>query len=402
MKVLLVNKFFHIRGGAERVMYDERRRLLNEGVEVVDFAMSHPDNLPSPYSDSFTSHVDYHAPATPWTRLRHALSFIHSREAVRGVARLCRRHRPDMAHLHNIYHQLTPAIIPALKEANVPVALTLHDFKLACPVYRMLDGRGRPCERCSGRHFRHAVLHNCGDGLHRSALLAVESWWHRLRGSYGHVDLFIAPSRFMADVALKAGVRPERIRVLPNGVALPEDNAAHDGGYALYLGRLSPEKGLRTLLRAQAMVPRVPLRVAGTGPLEDALRAEAPQVSFLGHLGPEALQEQLRGASMVVVPSEYYENCSMALLEAMAMGKAVIATDIGGIPEQITHGRDGMLFPPGDAEALRDALTRLLNDPDLRGALGRKARATIRERFSLDAHCRGLLDIYAQLAGNPP
>lgn len=395
MKILLANKFFHLRGGAERVLFQERRYLLDQGHEVLDFAMHHPDNLPSPQDAYFTDHVDYHAPG-PWTRKAGAaLAFIHSRQAVSRIRALVMDHGPHLAHLHNVYHQLTPAIIPALKAMGVPVVLTLHDYKVVCPAYRMLDGRDRPCRRCVGGSVLNAVRHGCGTSLPRSVLLAAEALWHRLRGSYAHVDALVAPSRFMARMAEAGGIPADRIHILANGVApRSESEAARDSGYALFLGRLSGEKGVSTLLQAHAQAPHIPLRIAGDGPLRAALQLRFPTARFLGHMDGEALEEQLRGAALVVVPSEFYENCSLSVLEAMAQGKAVLASDIGGVPEQITHGHDGMLFQPGNVRELHARLTALWSDPPLRERLGREALRTVRERFTLDAHCKGLRALY--------
>ncbi len=395
MRVLLANKFFFRNGGSETVLFQERDFLRGRGVEVADFAMADPRNLPSETAEHFVRNVDYRANGGRLARLREAAGFVHSAEAVAKIEALADAFRPEIAHLHNIYHQLTPAIIPALRRKGVKVVLTLHDYKLVCPVYSMLRG-GEVCEACRGRHFWRACRHRCQEGsLAKSLLLAVEAYWHRWWRSYEQVDLVLAPSRFLADLVSRDRLGPGRVRVIRNGI----DTAGYapsgeDGGYGLYFGRLSREKGVGTLLKAQEGGGGLPLKVVGTGPLLDELRARHPGVEFTGYKCGEELRALVRRSSYVVVPSEWYENCSMVVLEAMAFGKPVIGARIGGIPEQVEHGATGLLFTSGDVGELAACMTELARDPGRRRTLGEAGRAKLEGEYSLKDHCEQLMQAY--------
>jgi glycosyltransferase involved in cell wall biosynthesis len=400
MKVLLANKFFYRKGGAEAVMLMEREALREAGVEVIEFSMQDERNLSSRYSGSFVRPQVYDAEDMGVVqRVGTALHLIHSPEAVRRIGELIDATEPDLVHCHNVYHQLTPSIIGAAKRRALPVLLTLHDYKAICPVYTRLR-RGRPCSECTHKNFFNVLKYRCADGsVARSTLLYVEALVQLLLSNYEKLDAIVAPSRFMRDSVTLARFPPERVHVIRNGVDTRSIRpAAEDDGYALYLGRLVREKGVETLLEAHASLGgRVKLCVAGTGPLEAELKRRFPRAHFLGHLNGAALEEVVRRAGFVVVPSEWYENCPVSVLEAMAHGKAVIASDIGGIPELVAHGRTGLLFPPGDRAALARCLTHLAEDEDRRRAYGRAGRLSAERNFSLEQHARELLGLYRRM-----
>lgn len=397
MKVLFANKFFYQKGGSETVMFQERDFLLNSKIDVVDFAMLDARNVESPYSDFFVNGVDYESTDLK-ERLKTAFSFIHSKEAVAKIIKLVDAEKPDIAHLHNIYHQLTPSIIPALKKRGIKVVLTLHDTKLICPNYLSLCGEAI-CDECNGKQFYKAAIRNCQSSTIKSALLVLEAYYHKLMHSYEGVDRFIAPSRFLAE-KIESG-RPElgSVSVLHNGIDTEAIQPTWgDNGYILYLGRLSKEKGVPMLLKAhQSLKTKHPLKVVGTGPLLEPLSKRYPDVVFTGFKNGDELANLIADSSCVVVPSEWYENCSMVVLEAMAYGKPVIGSRIGGIPEQIKDGVTGCLFTMGDAEELASKLTMVMADRDLRIRMGRAARQRLEDKYSLDAHNEGLMRIYHEV-----
>ena len=400
MKVLLANKFFFKNGGSEVVMFQERDFLLHNQVEVVDFSMDDVRNLDSPYAPYFVKNQTYAdgSKERGGDTLLTAFKLIHSTEAVRKIGALIDRTRPDLVHCHNIYHQLTPSIIGAAKRRGVPVVLTLHDYKVTCPVYLRMR-HGEACSECAERGFSRVVVNRCADGsLGKSALLYAEATVQRLLGNYESLDGVIAPSEFMrASVGRRFAA--ERVSVIYNGVDTQNIRASSlDAGYVLYMGRLSPEKGVQTLLDAHAAIAdRVKLMVAGTGPLERELRARYPRAEFVGHLSGTRLEEVVHHASVVVVPSQCYENCPMAVLESMAYGKAVVASDIGGIPELVIPGETGLLFPPGDHVALRHGLMKVMGDPGLRAKLGAGGRKKAEDDFSLERHNGALMRLYRKI-----
>ena len=397
MKILMANKFFHLNGGSERVFFQEREFLLHNGVDVVDFSMQDERNFDSPYAGYFVDKIDYDSVRGLSGKLKTARAFIHSGEAVRKIEQLVEKERPDIAHLHNIYHQLTPSIIPVLKNRGVKVVLTLHDYKLICPSYIALN-KGKICSACNDAAFWRPLTRHCQKSRLQEVLLMVEGFWHLWQRSYEAVDLFIAPSRFMGDLAARRIPR-EKIVVLPNGINLHEYTPDYDDrDYGLYFGRLSKEKGIETLLAAHKSIgDSPPLKVVGTGPLADGLARDFPGVDFLGYKSGGELTTLIREAAFVVVPSEWYENCSMVVLEAMALGKPVIGSNIGGIPEQIVDGRTGCLFPMGDTAALADRMRELGRNKEQRIIMGRAARQKLENEFSLSHHCRELQAIYQRL-----
>jgi len=250
--------------------------------------------------------------------------------------------------------------------------------------------------------FANVLRHRCAGSLSRSAVLYAEAVVQRARRSYEQADLVIAPSEFMRAAVTQRRFPADRVQVVYNGVDVRRIRPAdEDEGYALYLGRLSPEKGVETLLAAHdGIAAEVPLRVAGTGPLAERLRAQYPRARYLGHLTGAPLEEAIRKAGVIVVPSEWYENCPISVLEAMAHGKAVLASRIGGIPELVVDGETGLLFPPGDRRALADALLTLTREPALRRALGAAGRRRAERHFSLESHNAALERLYAAvLAG---
>lgn len=397
MKVLLANKFFFLNGGSERVFFQERDFLLQHGVKVIDFSMEDSRNFQSPYSEYFVSNVDYQGNNSLGDKVKHGIKFLHSSEAIKKLKTLVSKEKPDIAHLHNIYHQLTPSIIPFLKQNGVKVLLTLHDGKLICPSYLMLN-KGEICTICAGRKFWKPFTTKCHGSLAQELLFMVEAYWHKWKKSYEEVDLYIAPSRFLAKV-VSLRIPSEKIRILHNGVKIDEFKSNYsDEGYILYFGRISKEKGVETLLKAhEGMVDSLPLKIVGTGPQEEGLRSSYPAADFIGYKSGKELNDLLVNAGFVVVPSECYENCSMVVLEAMAMGKPVIGSKIGGIPEQIEDGKTGFLFEMGDMLELKNKMSLLISDRKLRENMGRAARQKLEREYSLAEHCKGLMTIYEEL-----
>ncbi len=402
---MLVNKFFYLRGGSERVMFDTARLLESRGHSVRFFSMAHPENLPHPDSVHFVPFVDLRAPSSLSQRLRTAGRILYYREARRRFARLLDESRPDLVHLHNIHHQISPSILPEIKKRGIPSAMTLHDYKLVCGTYRLERG-GKVCEECAGGRYYRCLLRRCQDGsLAKSALTAAEMYLHhRLLRLWPMIDLFVSPSRFLKDKLAEMGF-PGRIEVLPNFVvseAFASDSVPQPDLF-LYLGRLSPEKGLFTLLQAfQHLGAR--LRILGDGPIRGELERAAARlapgrVSFLGHRPREEIARELAAAAAVVVPSEWYENNPISVLEAYAAGRPVIGARIGGIPELVREGETGLTFESGNAEELAGKISFLLAHPAQGEKMGRAGRATVEKIFDPESYYGRLLEIYESLLG---
>ncbi|MFV0268561.1 MAG: glycosyltransferase family 4 protein [Draconibacterium sp.] len=395
MKILLANKFFHLNGGSETVFFQEREFLNRKGYRIIDFSMLDDRNLPSHYSHFFINKIDYQQNLSLKDKIHQAVSFIHSDEAVRKLEQLIALEKPDIAHLHNIYHQLTPSIIPVLKKHGVKIVTTLHDYKLICPSYIALKNNNI-CEACQGRFFWKPFTSNCQNSYLQGLLLSLEAYWHKWTGSYNGVDLFLAPSKFLASLISKR-ISPDKIQVLHNGIDADKYQATFsDHGYALYFGRISKEKGIATLLQAhQQLSEKFPLKVVGTGPLEQELKKSYPFAEYLGYQSGEALHTTIQNASFVVVPSEWYENCSMFVLESMAYGKPVIGSRIGGIPEQVEDGKTGLLFEMGSIQNLKNKMATLIENRALRLTMGKAAQNKLQNEYSNAQHNKKLLKLYS-------
>jgi glycosyltransferase involved in cell wall biosynthesis len=400
LKILFANKFFFLNGGSEAVMFDEMELMKGYGFDVIEFSMHDPRNFPSKYESYFVSQKGYRS-TSRGSQIKSALSFIHSPEAVKQVTNLILDEKPDLLHCHNIYHQLTPSIINAASRQKIPVVLTLHDYKPVCPVYTQLC-KGELCTKCSEGRFEALLMQRCADGsIGRSALLWAEARYHAAARSYQRVDKFIAPSRFMRDsVARRLGA--DKIIHIPNGIDVSRiEVSKQDEGYVLYLGRLSPEKGVETLLRAHAADDAAwRLVIAGSGPLLVDLQSRFPLAEFTGYLTGKALETRLRKASVVVVPSEWHENSPLSILEAMAHGKPIVASRIGGIPELVRDRETGLLFEPKDTRQLSDCIRVLLGDSDLRTKLGQQARRIAETEYSLERHGATLCALYESLTAS--
>lgn len=403
MKAVIANKYWYVRGGADRYALDLAALLEAHGDDAVPFAMQDDRNLSTPWSKHFVSPVRTAEVSFGWQGLRTAARALWSFEAARKFGALLDETGPDVVHLQNIYRQISPSIVSQAEKRGVPVVMTAHDYALVAPQYSLYHD-GAICERTKPDRFFRAVGHRCVKGSRAaSALTALEMTLHRALGAWDGVERIIAPSRFMAALLADYGLPEEKIVHLPYGIETAAVKPLSGGGYALYVGRLSPEKGVVTLLRAAAMLPDMPVRIVGTGPQEAELRSLAAQlgannVTFAGFKEGEALAAEYAGARSVVVPSEWYEVFGLVALEAYAYGKPVIATQIGGLAELVRDGETGLLTSAGDAKDLAENLRALWHDETAAKAMGAAGRAWVQSEFTLEAHYRGLLSIYADAA----
>jgi len=409
MKILHINKYYYLKGGAESVYFNEARLLREHDQQVIPFSMQSPKNLESPYQEYFIENSDFYgAGFNPWKKLKAAGHIIYSFETKKKARELIAKSKPEIVHLHNIYHQMSPSFLPLLKkDFNLPVVMTAHDYKLVCPNYSCLS-HGQVCTKCFKGDYSQIIKNRCHKGsLWSSALLAAEMTFHKKWQIYeNNIDVIIAPSKFMKKTLRKGGIKNE-IKVLPNFVDLEQfawDARPRLGEGLLYVGRLSEEKGLFTLLEALKKLPeKIPLKIVGTGELLENLlqyinqNGLQKQVSLLGFKQGEELRNLIRDCRLLVVPSISYENCPLSLLEAMALGKPVLASRIGGIPELIetdSNLQRGALFEAGDALDLAQKIALYYGDEPLMVEWGQKARAYVEIYHSPVKYYQGLMKIY--------
>ena len=402
--LLSINNYFYRRGGAEALFLEQNRMLAQSGWEVVPFAMQHENNLDSPYQPYFVQEIEYGKPAPLLRKIGNAQKILYSFEARRRVAQLIALTRPDIAHAHNVYHHLSPSIFSLIRDQGIPTLMTLHDLKIACPAYKMLNDGG-VCERCRDGALWQVAAQRCIKGSRMLSLLVMaESALHRLLGCYSKsVDRFIVPSRFYIDKLVQWGWQRERFSYLPNFIDTDalRPSGVEPGDAFVYVGRLGPEKGISTFIRAAAQAG-VPAWIVGVGPEEASLRRLVQETgadaTFHGYRSGTELAALIGAARALVLPSEWYENAPISVMEAYALGRPVIGADIGGIPELIHEGETGALFPSGDVEALAAQLRRFsrLRDAEIVD-MGRSARALAERDYSAERYCLGLLDIYRDM-----
>ncbi|MGB6537602.1 MAG: glycosyltransferase family 4 protein [Xanthobacteraceae bacterium] len=401
--LLAINNYYYRRGGAEVLFLEHNRMFEAAGWQVVPFAMRHSKNLASPWADYFPDEIEFGSDYGIAGKLMRAPRVIYSSQARRQMKRLLNEVRPSIAHAHNIYHHLSPSVLPLLKERGVPVVMTLHDLKLACPAYTMMS-HGKPCERCRGGRIYNVAVNRCIKGsLALSSLVMIEAYVHSALGLYAdNVARFVVPSRFLLEKLVQWGWSRERFVHIPNFVDIDRFKPGKAAGRRfVYCGRLDELKGIETLVRAAALA-RQPLTIIGNGPLEERLRALSAElgtdVHFPGYLTKDALVAAIGQARAVVVPSECHENAPLALLEAYAAGRPVIGSRIAGIPELVREDETGMLYPAGDVAALADTLARAAALPDARiSAMGASARAWVERDFNAAVYIERQLALYDSL-----
>ena len=394
----MANNYYYIRGGAERVLFEEKKILEAHGHQVPVFSQAHPHNETSEFSDYYIPFKDWRN-TSRFQKVLMALKLMYDRRTARGFNRFLEASKSNIVHAHNIYGGLTTSVLDAAQRKGVPVIMTLHDYKLICPSYAMLN-RGAVCEDCNGGHFIHCLLNTCHkESLTASCVYCIESYLNKWLHKYDTIRYFVCPSMFSLRKHAEHGINRDRLLHIPNFVNTAEHKPSHkEGGYALFVGRLSKEKGILTLLNAAEHLD-VPVHIVGDGPLkaeyEDIARdKKMTHVIFEGYKTGEDLKQLYENAAFLVLPSECYENAPMTILEAYACGKPVIGANMGGIPEMIDDEKTGMLFKMGDAEQLAECIENLWKDKSLRLQMGCAAREKVEREFSAEAHYEQLMNVY--------
>jgi glycosyltransferase involved in cell wall biosynthesis len=507
MKILQINKFFYLKGGSEKYFFELRDLLKKNNHQVIDFSMKDKKNLPSPFSEYFIEPINLKSEGII-KNFKKALQIIWNKEAQKKLEILIQKEKPDIAHLHNIHHEISLSILPVLKKYKIPIVQTLHDYQIICPNYKLYC-QGKICEKCKKHKYYQCFLNKCVQDSYLASLFAtLENYFYWLFGIYkniypvrnilnfninsnkglisNEIDLFIAPSWFLKNKFIEFGIPENKIIYLPNFVKLchsreggnpfisndkfknkreiikknqndeNENSFLQENNYLLYFGRLSKEKGVDVLIKAMEFInPNIKLKIVGEGPEKENLKkmARLPRpglgnlkIQFLGHKNQNELKEIIKNSLAVVVPSLWYENCPLSILEAFSFGKTVIASNLGGIPElvqpvrnsrkkenlteqnintktklqqDIKHisngvegGKTGFLFEPENAKDLAEKINLLFEDgknknkegkdpyPRLREqiiSMGKFAQEQIEKKYNPEIHYQKLMEIYRSL-----
>ena len=358
MKILLSNKFYYRRGGDCIYMLNLEQLLKEHGHEVAVFAMDYPENLDTPWKKYFPSNMN---------KLMALTRPFGSQEVKRKFGRLLDDFNPDVVHINNVHTQLSPVIAELARKRCIRVVWTLHDYKLLCPRYDCLRDGKEICEKCFGGDKSPCKIYRCMKGSRLASEVGYREavMWNRERLE-ACTDLFICPSGFMAEKMAQGGFRKEKLKVLCNFIDTKKcrkDNYDKEDYYC-YVGRLSHEKGVATLIEAAARLP-YRLKVIGGGPLSEELKIKNEQlkgnVEFLGFRQWDDIKNIVGKARFTVIPSEWYENNPLSVIEAQCLGTPVLGARIGGIPELIDEGRNGMTFESGNTNDLTEKIKTMFD-----------------------------------------
>jgi glycosyltransferase involved in cell wall biosynthesis len=402
LRICLVNTYHYRRGGDSTYTFDLARLLEAKGHEVVHFAMNHPRNEASRYEVDFVDYIDYasiFASGGPIAKLRALLRSLYSFEAKAKFSSFLDKTAPDIVHLQNFRRHLTFSIVPEAKKRGIPAVFTAHDYDPVCP-NSVLFARGAVCEECRNRGYHRALAVRCkGQSLLGTLSVVLEGAFVKMRHYYDLIDLILTPSEFARSKLIEYGFDARRVKAIHNFIDASAYEPSYGGEGVVYAGRLAPEKGLGTLIEAARRLEHVRVTIAGDGPerenLENlCLKLGCRNVDFLGYVEREQLLRKVRQAMCVVMPSIWFENFPYSILESFALGKPVVASEIGGMPEIVKDDKTGLLFPPGDALALSKCIGYLQQNPSSVDAMGRKARAMVESRFDPDTHYRQLRQVY--------
>ena len=430
MRILLVNKYFYRKGGAETYFFALAEGLKALGHEVAFFSMQHPNNEPSYWSKYFVSEKDYVGKISAFKKVKEAATLVYSFEAKRKFEALLEEFQPDIIHINNVHRQLTLSILdaPYLKKHRVPVVYTAHDYILLCPAYTMVDGSGKVCDDCLDCHFFHAVKKTCVKGSKaKSGLAFLEAEFLKNHHSYDKIDKIIAPSEFMKH-KLDEGGYAGRTVAMQNFLTTSQMDMAHKVAntnkfntvepYFLFFGRLSKEKGILTLVRAflraaglmnsgvagsKLLPANWTLHIVGDGPerqaIENLIKSAGPEaerrIKLLGYKTGEDLQREVGNARFSVLCSEWRENMPYSGLESLAAQTPIIGANIGGIPELVVEGKTGFRFESGQ---LDDLANHLLQASPLNGdeysVMQQECGDYINRRAQQSLYIRSLGELY--------
>lgn len=443
MRILLVNKYFYRKGGAETYFFALAEGLKALGHEVAFFSMKHPNNEPSRWNTYFVSEKDYVGEISAFKKVQEASTLIYSFEAKRKFEALLEEFKPDIIHMNNVHRQLTLSILdaPYLKKHHVPVVYTAHDYILLCPAYTMVNGRGEVCDACLDRHFMHATKNICVKGSRvKSALATMEAEFLKFHHSYDKIDLIIAPSKFMKNKLDEGGFAGKTVAMqnfltdsqMAMGARAAnthkfEDTKAGARPYFLFFGRLSKEKGILTLVKAflQAAglakgndtvrnddrgtrtLPDVwDLHIVGDGPERGAIeqliasagQQAASRIHLLGYKSGEKLQREVGNARFTVLSSEWRENMPYSGLESLAAQTPIIGARIGGIPELIEEGATGFVFASGDVDSLSWSMREASKQSEnVYMEMQKKCFRYIDDNCRQNKYIKELVDLYARV-----
>ena len=395
MRILLVNKFHYLRGGSEKYYFELAQLLKSKGHTGGFFSMKHEENITTGDAEYFVEEIDLNT----GSKLK-ALDVIYSQENKRLMAKALEEFKPDIVHINNFQRQLSASIIDAIKEKNIPIVMTTHDLNPICPASIMLYN-GEVCDDCITKGYTQCIKKKCVKGSTlKSTLGVMEKKYYDIHKVFRKIDCIISPSEFNKNQLVNGKLKYNEIVTLHNFVNESERNDYVLGDYAFYLGRLSKEKGILNLIEAIGDIPNAKLLIAGDGPERERIEAYISEhkldgrITLLGYQNQDSIHKYITNSRFVVIPSICNENCPYSVLEAMEIGKPIVASRIGGIPELIADGENGYLYKADDINELKKKLTLLLDDDEKVNGFAQKSRELYESYYSPDSYYNELIKIY--------
>ncbi len=399
MKILMVNKFLYSRGGCENYMLFLGEQLEKMGHEVEYFGMYDEKNTVGNSAEKYTQNMDFHSKGAE--RFLYPFKIVYSFEAKRKIMQVIDEFKPDIVHLNNINFQLTPAVIYGAKKRGIPVVQTVHDYQMICPNHLLYNfDKNEICEKCLKGSYVNCIKNKCiHNSRVKSIIGAVEARLYSILGTYKKVDLYISPSYFLEEKLLSAkklyNGRTKTIHNFINKNKFTCDNKSSED-YIAFAGRLSKEKGVELLAETAKLLPEYTFMVAGDGPDRNLLE-NIENIKLVGFLGGEKLVEFMSNAKVLVVPSIWYENCPLSILEAQCMGVPVVTMNNGGMAELIKDGVTGILVNEPSSEAMAKGLKRALENGDYCNALKENCKKEKENILSVEEYADVLIREYEKI-----
>lgn len=406
MRILQINKHHFVKGGADRVYFNTGNLLEKNGHEVIYFSTSHPGNLECSNSELFVPFVENRERGFI-SNLFNTFNYLYNKEVLRNLDRLIEIYHPDVAHLHLIYGEMSGSVLKSLKLHKTPVVQSIHDYRLLCPANAFIDSDYLICERCRNKAFYQCATRRCkGKNLFYSSVLSLEAYFRKYCiDPVDYIDHFIFVSKFSLEKHIEYDKRfSGKSTQLYNFTDIYSGEIEpNKDNYLLFYGRLSREKGLELLLETAESL-KVNLKIAGSGPLEETVlrfAARNKNIEFLGYKSGRDLDSLIKGSSFVVVPSEWYENNPMTIIESYSYGIPVIGSRLGGIPEILIDNNTGFLFEPRNAADLASVIKKALQlDPRQYDELSANALRFAEQNFSSANHYMKLMEVYSGVKKN--
>lgn len=404
MKILLVNKFHYLKGGSEKYYFDLAKLLKEHGHEVAFFSMQDEKNIKTDCKEYFVENSDMNS-----KNIFKALDVIYSKKNKKAMEKALDDFKPDIVHLNNFQRQLSASIIKPIKKRNIPIVFTAHDLQAICPAIVMLDNEKNICDKCINGKYMNCIKGKCIKNSSLKSLLgAIEGKYYRNKKIYPkQIDKIITPSEFYKEKLEEDGIKSEKIEALHNFIDIDDYNVKiEDEGYALYYGRIIKEKGVLNLIKAFKNIKNYQLYIAGDGPDIEKVKKYIKdnkledKIKLLGFLNSDEVKKYVRKARFIVVPSVWYENCPYSVLETLVMGKPIIGSNLGGIPELVKDNENGLIYKYNDIKELEDKMQELFDNKEKAMQLGKKAKENAKKDFSKELYYNKIMDVYKEVLKN--